>query len=181
MRDPKRVLSKILGKDVDLAPFEASGEDLLLLVEILREISKIRKLRQESGGSQENLAHESGLAKRTVEYVEAGKRVTPKTVWLIARALNVETSELIRDDDISAPPAPPCEAEPTATRARSTPASVGPELVADRYDSGRVKEHGRQARSRGCGVGQGLLHAPVYSFIRPASSKGGPRGEPQSA
>lgn len=46
MRDPKRVLGKILGKDIDLAPFEESGEDLLLLVETLREIAKIRKLSQ---------------------------------------------------------------------------------------------------------------------------------------
>jgi len=46
MRDPKRVLGKILGRDIDLAPFEESGEDLLLLVDTLREISKIRRLSQ---------------------------------------------------------------------------------------------------------------------------------------
>ena len=76
MRDPKRVLSKILGKDVDLASFEASGEDLLLLVETLREISKIRKIRQwlrEHTGIETALAPEAFhqlLDLREINYTE---------------------------------------------------------------------------------------------------------------
>ncbi|CCQ90839.1 hypothetical protein NITGR_430006 [Nitrospina gracilis 3/211] len=45
MKDPKRVLGKILGKDTDLAPFEASGEPIELLIETLREVQKMRRLR----------------------------------------------------------------------------------------------------------------------------------------
>jgi len=46
MKDPKRILAKILGKDTDLTPFEASGESLELLVDTLREVQKLRRLRQ---------------------------------------------------------------------------------------------------------------------------------------
>jgi hypothetical protein len=43
MRDPKRVLSKLLGKEVDLAPYEATGEPLDLFIEVLREVVKCRR------------------------------------------------------------------------------------------------------------------------------------------
>jgi hypothetical protein len=46
MRDPKRILNKILGESTDLTPFEKSGEPLDLLVETLREVHRIRKGRQ---------------------------------------------------------------------------------------------------------------------------------------
>lgn len=46
MRDPKRILQKILSKGTDLTPFEQSGEPLDLLVETLREVLRIRKGRQ---------------------------------------------------------------------------------------------------------------------------------------
>jgi len=46
MRDPKRILKKILSDGTDLAPFEQSGEPLDLLVETLREVHRIRKGRQ---------------------------------------------------------------------------------------------------------------------------------------
>ncbi|NIQ01505.1 MAG: hypothetical protein GWM98_14880 [Nitrospinaceae bacterium] len=46
MRDPKRILQKILGTETDLAPFEQSGEPLDLLVETLREVQRVRKVRQ---------------------------------------------------------------------------------------------------------------------------------------
>jgi len=46
MRDPKRILKKILGESADLTPFEQSGEPLDLLVETLREVLRIRKGRQ---------------------------------------------------------------------------------------------------------------------------------------
>ncbi len=43
MRDPKRILSKLLGKEVDLAPYEAAGEPLDLFIEVLREVVKCRR------------------------------------------------------------------------------------------------------------------------------------------
>jgi len=43
MRDPKRILKKILSEGTDLTPFEQSGEPLDLLVETLREVNRIRK------------------------------------------------------------------------------------------------------------------------------------------
>ncbi len=46
MRDPKRLLKKILSEGTDLEPFERSGEPLDLLVESLREVHRIRKVRQ---------------------------------------------------------------------------------------------------------------------------------------
>ena len=46
MRDPKRILKKILREGTDLEPFEQSGEPLDLLVETLREVLRIRKGRQ---------------------------------------------------------------------------------------------------------------------------------------
>ncbi|CAI2718996.1 hypothetical protein [Nitrospina watsonii] len=46
MKNPKRVLGKILGKEADLAAFEASGESIELLVETLREVQKMRRLAQ---------------------------------------------------------------------------------------------------------------------------------------
>ncbi len=46
MRDPKRILQKILREGTDLTPFEQSGEPLDLLVETLREVLRIRKGRQ---------------------------------------------------------------------------------------------------------------------------------------
>ena len=46
MRDPKRILKKILSDATDLEPFEQSGEPLDLLVETLREVNRIRKGRK---------------------------------------------------------------------------------------------------------------------------------------
>ncbi len=46
MRDPKRILKKILSEGTDLTPFEQSGEPLDLLVETLREVHRIRKGRE---------------------------------------------------------------------------------------------------------------------------------------
>jgi hypothetical protein len=46
MRDPKRILKKILSDGTDLEPFEQSGEPLDQLVETLREVLRIRKGRQ---------------------------------------------------------------------------------------------------------------------------------------
>jgi hypothetical protein len=46
MRDPKRILKKILSAGTNLDPFEQSGEPLDLLVETLREVLRIRKGRQ---------------------------------------------------------------------------------------------------------------------------------------
>jgi len=46
MRDPKRILKKILSEGTDLTPFEQSGEPLDQLVETLREVLRIRKGRE---------------------------------------------------------------------------------------------------------------------------------------
>ncbi|MDH5763712.1 MAG: hypothetical protein OEZ51_12070 [Nitrospinota bacterium] len=46
MRDPIRILKKILSAGTDLTPFEQSGEPLDQLVETLREVLRIRKGRQ---------------------------------------------------------------------------------------------------------------------------------------
>ncbi len=46
MKDPKRVLKKILGETADLESLEACGEPLELLVDTLRAVQRIRKTRQ---------------------------------------------------------------------------------------------------------------------------------------
>ncbi|MCF8721281.1 hypothetical protein [Nitrospina gracilis] len=64
MKDPKRVLGKILGKDTDLTPFEASGEPIELLIETLREVQKMRRLR---GWLKEHAGIEVALSSGTFE------------------------------------------------------------------------------------------------------------------
>jgi len=46
MKDPKRVLKKILGETADLEALAATGEPLDLLVDTLRAVQRIRKTRQ---------------------------------------------------------------------------------------------------------------------------------------
>jgi len=43
MRDPKRILAKLLPPGADLEPFVATGEPLELLVHLLRDVVKLRK------------------------------------------------------------------------------------------------------------------------------------------
>ncbi len=46
MRDPKRILAKLLGPGADTSRFEATGEPLEILVDLLRDVAKCRKLRR---------------------------------------------------------------------------------------------------------------------------------------
>ncbi|KMP11682.1 hypothetical protein UZ36_03415 [Candidatus Nitromaritima sp. SCGC AAA799-C22] len=46
MRDPKRILEKILGNGYDLDGFEQTGEPLELVVHVLRDVVKCRRTRQ---------------------------------------------------------------------------------------------------------------------------------------
>ena len=45
MRDPKRILKKLIGPDSEIGPFDASGESLEQAVETLRDVAKCRKIR----------------------------------------------------------------------------------------------------------------------------------------
>ena len=45
MRDPKRILKKLIGPDSEIGPFDASGESLEQTVETLRDVAKCRKIR----------------------------------------------------------------------------------------------------------------------------------------
>ncbi len=114
MRDPKRVLGKILGKDVNLAPFEESGEDLLQLVETLREVSKIRRLSHwlaENTGIQAALAPEAfhklldlpeidytEVVDRNLDVTQGSLKATRQPTDPVTVAnLNVYLRELFRD------------------------------------------------------------------------------------
>lgn len=46
MRDPKRILGKLLGNGADLAGYEATGEPMETTIEVLREVVKCRRTRQ---------------------------------------------------------------------------------------------------------------------------------------
>ena len=45
MRDPKRILKKLIGPDTDIAPFDATGEPLQQAVETFRDVGQCRKIR----------------------------------------------------------------------------------------------------------------------------------------
>ncbi|MZG53546.1 MAG: hypothetical protein F3743_04720 [Nitrospinae bacterium] len=45
MRDPKRILKKLIGPDTPIEPFEASGESLEQAVETFRDVVQCRKIR----------------------------------------------------------------------------------------------------------------------------------------
>jgi hypothetical protein len=45
MRDPKRILKKLIGPDIAIEPFEASGESLKQAVETFRDVVQCRKIR----------------------------------------------------------------------------------------------------------------------------------------
>ena len=46
MRDPKRILKKLIGPDIDIAPFDATGEPLEQAVETFRDVGQCRKIRE---------------------------------------------------------------------------------------------------------------------------------------
>jgi diguanylate cyclase (GGDEF)-like protein len=52
--------------------------------------NRVRELRQERGWTQEDLAHRAGCAKRTIENIEAGRRVLPRSLGEVAEALGVQ-------------------------------------------------------------------------------------------
>jgi transcriptional regulator with XRE-family HTH domain len=64
----------------------------------------IRRRRQGRFWSQEKLADEAGLRKRTIERAEAGKRLQRRTLHAIAQALGVQPEALVRSDSASEPP-----------------------------------------------------------------------------
>ncbi len=45
MRDPKRILKKMIGPDTDVQPFESTGEPLEQVVETFRDVVRCRKIR----------------------------------------------------------------------------------------------------------------------------------------
>ncbi len=58
----------------------------------------VRKIRQEKGYSQEELARRADVTLRTITLIETGKTVNPhiETVKRIAKGLEVEESELLK-------------------------------------------------------------------------------------
>ncbi len=62
--------------------------------------SKIRKLRENKGWSQEQLAFECKLHRTYIGSVERGERnITILTLIRIAKTLNVSVSEILKDID----------------------------------------------------------------------------------
>lgn len=63
----------------------------------------LKKIRQEKGFTQDELAKLSGLDRTTIAWFEIGKRMPSlRTLKKLAKALNVEVSDLIEensDDD----------------------------------------------------------------------------------
>ena len=45
MRDPKRILKKLIGTDIQIGPFDTSGESLEQAVATFRDVAKCRKFR----------------------------------------------------------------------------------------------------------------------------------------
>jgi transcriptional regulator with XRE-family HTH domain len=61
---------------------------------------KVRRLRMEKAWTQEELATKVGCAKRTIEKVESGRCVLPRTVREIAQALGVPFKDLVNGQAI---------------------------------------------------------------------------------
>jgi transcriptional regulator with XRE-family HTH domain len=60
---------------------------------------RVRQLREERGLSQEALAHQAGLHRAVVGFVERGERDIGVThLWPIAEALGVPVADLFGDD-----------------------------------------------------------------------------------
>jgi transcriptional regulator with XRE-family HTH domain len=63
---------------------------------------RLASLRAERGLTQEQLAHEAGLHRTVVGYIERGQRdVGISTVWLLAEALGVAPSEMLPSEPTS--------------------------------------------------------------------------------
>lgn len=63
----------------------------------------MRKLRMQSGLTQENVALKSGLSQGYINQLESGKRrYTQKSLDLIAKALSVPVAEFFRDEALQA-------------------------------------------------------------------------------
>ena len=70
---------------------------------------KIRKIRQEKGMTQQELADRAGITKRTVaSYESEGRKPHPATLRRIAQVLGV-TSEFLKDDSLEIFIMPPAE------------------------------------------------------------------------
>jgi diguanylate cyclase (GGDEF)-like protein len=52
--------------------------------------NRVRELRNERGWTQEELAERAGYVKKTIENIEAGRRVLPRTLAEVAEALGVQ-------------------------------------------------------------------------------------------
>jgi DNA-binding XRE family transcriptional regulator len=71
---------------------------------------KVGRLRADRGWTQEKLAENADINKRTVERIEAGDATTLTTLRVVAEALGVEVKELLAttgDQEAKAPPPPP--------------------------------------------------------------------------
>lgn len=59
----------------------------------------VKRLRQERGWSQDDLAGKAGYSKRTIENIEAGKPVYTRTLSVVAEALGLPLKDLIAGHD----------------------------------------------------------------------------------
>lgn len=59
---------------------------------------KLKQIRQERGLTQLQLAVMAGLASRTVQIAESGRKVSRQTTWRIASALDVAVSTIVVDE-----------------------------------------------------------------------------------
>ncbi len=62
----------------------------------------VRKLRLDRGLSQEQLSLMSGVSVRTIQRIERGARATPETLKCLAAVLDVDFSELRKDQQMIA-------------------------------------------------------------------------------
>lgn len=71
-----------------------SRDEKQFLNKLMRRIAKVRK---EKSVTQENLASETGLDRVAIANIETGKRrPTVRTMYKIAKALDIEVSELFK-------------------------------------------------------------------------------------
>jgi diguanylate cyclase (GGDEF)-like protein len=120
------------------------GHSPLTANTLLPNANRVRELRQEQGWTQEDLADRVGCSKRTVENIEAGKRVLRQTLKEVAQALRVQVEAITQQpprehpvvtvhppENWRRPPHPPPEGQAEGLPCAAPPARRCSVLVVD--------------------------------------------------